>query len=125
MENEFSLEAATVPVTLIGTKGNESFLLKEMSAENRDKHLDDMRVRVERNDKGEPVNIKNFSGMQGGLLSLCMVRVGEDGKQTPVTLKEIQGWPSTVVGKLHKAATVLNKLGAKDIEEGAEEAKKE
>lgn len=104
---EFTLATTTIPVVIKTVDGKTlSFELFEMTAAQRDKHLDSIQARMKYDEKGVPVSIGKFEGMQADLLVQCMRRSDGNG----VTKEEIQKWPATVVSKIYEAAQELNHL---------------
>jgi len=111
---EFSLATTTIPIVLKDVDGKKplSLELREMTAAQRDKHLDSIRARATLGEKGELV-INRFEGMQADLLVLCLFRSDGNG----VSREEIQKWPAAVVQKIYDAAQELNSLKVKGPEE--------
>ncbi len=104
---EFTLSSQTIPVVIKTGDGKILNLeLREMTAAQRDKHLDSVSSRMAYDADGKPTGIKKFEGMQADLLVLCLWRSDGNG----VLKEEIQKWPAAVVASLYQEAQVLNHL---------------
>lgn len=106
------LTRASLPVEIECEDGSKrTYKLVEMTAHERDKHLDETKSRLKM-EGGEVVGITRFDKMEGELVSRCLR--DENDKQVPI--EEIQKWPSTVVHALYKDAQDLNHLNEKKKE---------
>jgi hypothetical protein len=115
----FSLERAERPVTIAG----EDYVLVELDGHGRDKYLTNVAGRVRVNEKGDTTGLKNFDGMEAGLVALCLKKI-EDGTRKPVTLATIQSWPGRVITALFDAArdiSGLEKGEAKETPDGTKD----
>lgn len=115
-ELEFSLELASVPVT-ISAKGTKIvYKLKELTGGQRDTYLNAFDLDVEIVD-GKP-KIKSSEGFKTfpavDFLAMCLY----DENDKLVGKEKIETYPSRVVSKLHTAALKLSGLD-KDSEEEA------
>lgn len=109
---EFNLEFQEVPVKIKDESGNvKNYTLREMDGKERDKFLNNMGSRMRIGSDGKPSGIRDFNGMQSGLLTRCLL--DEEGKQ--VSDAVIQGWPAKVQTALFMKAQEMNGLS-----EGAE-----
>jgi len=122
MDNVISLDLTTkvLPVTLKNGEGEVAYELREMTSLMRDQFLDKLATRTRMDAQGRPVGLNKFEGLQSDLLSRCLYR---DGKL--VEVKEIQGWPSSVVSELYKQAQVINYLNEPEAKKAVDEAKKD
>ena len=93
--------------------------LREMTAADRDKYLEDLSRRVRIDGSGKPAGVKDFNGMQAALLTRCLY---EGDKQVPMS--EIQEWPAGTVTQLFQEAQKLNHLNQEEVVKDTE-AKKE
>lgn len=110
-----SLAVKTIPVPL--DLGNGSFQqceLREMSAGDRDKYLQQLEPRLERKDG--KATVKNIDGLQAELVGRCLYR---DGSLVP--FEEIQKWRGEAVQQLFDAAQELNQLSGK-VDDDAKKA---
>lgn len=105
---KLNLKKNSIPIELGGDDGEPivKLVMHEMSAAKRDAYLDTLTGRT-RYEAGKAVGIKKFDGMQADLIVACVTK--EDG--TPITVKEVQQWPSSVVSQLYDKAQELNHLG--------------
>lgn len=104
---KLNLRKNSIPIELGGDEGEPiKLVMHEMSAAKRDAYLDTLTTRT-RYEGGKAVGIKKFDGMQADLIVACVTK--EDG--TPITVKEVQQWPSSVVSQLYDKAQELNHLG--------------
>lgn len=111
---EFTLATQTIPVVIKTTDGKILNLeLREMTAAQRDKHLDSVSSRMSFDADGKPVGIKKFDGMQADLLVLCLWRTDGNG----VSTEEIQKWPAAVVSQIHAKAQEMNHLAKAEEDE--------
>lgn len=119
---QFSLKTRSLDVVLEQADGTpKPYVLKEMSASARDKHLDDLKSRIEVVGGDQVIN--RFDRLQASLLTKCLFEVTETGDKS-VNIETIQGWPSTVVSALYKAAQGINDLD-KEEQKIRDESKKE
>ena len=96
-----------IPVTLeIEENSFQEYVLKEMSAHQRDKYLDSLQKRMAPSADGKSMVVSNFTGMQADLISLCL----HDASGVLVSSKIIQEWPSAAVTELFKASQTVNGL---------------
>lgn len=114
---ELSFRTKSIEVSIEGESGDaQSFLLKEMPAAERDKHIDDLRSRIGTLPDGSQ-DVVRYEKLQAGLISKCLFRATPEGRYDRVKIEEIQSWPCTLVQALYLQAQSINGLG--------EEAKKE
>jgi hypothetical protein len=112
---EFNNVLEEIPVTIKMKDGEKKFTLREFVGKDRDAWFNFLGQRATIVD-GKVAEVKDFSGLQSHLLSLCM----HDEKGDKVTEEFIQdNLKATVIEKLFRAAQKLNGL---DI--GAEEQAK-
>jgi len=106
---KLNLRKNSVPIELEGAEGETpiKLVMHEMTAAKRDAYLDTLSSRTRYDANGKAAGVKKFDGMQADLLVACIVK--EDG--SPITIKEIQNWPSSVVSELYENAQELNHLG--------------
>lgn len=119
---DFSLTRDEQHVTIEG----EAYVLIELDGFGRDKYLTNVAGRVRLDKGGNATGLKNFDGMEAGLVALCLKKVEGDHRR-PVEEKVIQSWPGRVVTALFNAARDLSGLDKgekqKEVEEdGAEGA---
>lgn len=102
---ELDLEYAKIPVKLKDKEGQiiEGWL-EELPPTERDAYRNFMNQQTRYDDKGTPVGIKNFDGLETDLVFRCMRR-RSDGKQFPIA--EVRKWPGTAITTLHRAAVAL------------------
>lgn len=109
---KFKLKTNAWPVSLENGDGQEvKYEIRELKAATRDSYVDKLQGRLNVDKKGNVVGLKQYSGMQGDLLTICMY--GEDGKL--VDRKELAQWPGTMVTKLFHAAQTVN--GFREVED--------
>lgn len=114
---QFNLKKNSIPVVIEdGDATPLNLTLVEMSAAQRDQYLDSIQARMGYDVKGSPTGLKKFDGLQADLLTRCLLK--EDGKM--VTREQVQGWPSSIVSDLFKAAQKLNHLNKEEDEEKQE-----
>jgi hypothetical protein len=107
---EYSDEFKSLPIKISG----RDYTLKEIDGTQRDAYLNDMASRMKFED-GKPAGIKNFTGLQSKLLSMCLF--DPDGKPVPQAV--INKWPSSLQAALFDEARKLSGLD----KEAGEEAK--
>jgi hypothetical protein len=108
-------------VVLTGPDGKEAhYELREMSANARDKYLDQLGERMKVDAEGKVAGVRKFEGLQSALLAVCLY----DAEGALVKKEAIQSWPSTTVSSLFEEAQKINLLTATK-EEVAEGAKKD
>ena len=110
-ELSFDLDREEQKVTISG----KPYVLTELSGKERDDYLNDVGNRMRTNSEGKPSGIKNFSGMQGFLISLSL-KCMETGEPVPVKMEEIQKWPTRLVSTLFDKAKELSALGEEEEE---------
>jgi len=121
MSLNFTLLARTEPVILTGLDGKEvHYELREMSASQRDKYLDQLGERMKLDEKGKVAGVKKFDGLQTALLASCLYTV----EGILVKKEEIQSWPSGTVSSLFDEAQRINLLSGTK-EEAADGTKKD
>ncbi len=114
---------ASQPVVLENERGQEEkYELREMSAANREKYLDQLTKRLSVDSSGKPRSVTKFEGMQAALLTLCLFKM-ENDIGTLVKEITIQSWPSSAVATLFEAAQKLNDLGVNKDDKKDEEPK--
>lgn len=101
----------------------DHYVLIELTGKMRDVYLNTVGKRVRINSEGKPAGIKNFDGMQAGLVSQMLFKLdgcdadGQGGERVAVTIETIQGWASKMQGDLHDACQILSGLGDEDEED--------
>lgn len=113
MALEFSLDLQSEPVTLTKDGEKESYVLKEMTGQQRDQYLTSLSKRVSTGKDGK-ATVSNFEGLQAELLTRCLFVVSTN---EPAAREVIQSFPASVQSKLFEAAQSLNGL---DKEEDVE-----
>jgi len=104
---EFNLSLKEMPVEIVDTTGaKKQYILKELSGQARDTFLTDMAKRCNFGPSGRVQNIKNFQGLQAGLLSLCLY----DEQSVLIKKDVLQTFPSSVLSGLFEAAQTLSSL---------------
>jgi hypothetical protein len=107
MSLNFTLQAKSIPVTLTGSDGKEvHYELREMSANARDKYLDQLGERMKVDAEGKVAGVKKFEGLQTALLASCLY----DADGILVKKETIQSWPSGTVSGLFDEAQKINLL---------------
>lgn len=117
MDLTFSLKPKVKPVIIETDDGiKHNYELREMMAAERDKWLDEFSARAKISGAGKNrkanVNVSKFDGFQADLLTKCLFLDGQ-----PVTRKQVQAWPVTMVSILYEEAQILNGLVAEAKEE--------
>ncbi len=108
----FNLKKKEIPVTLIDpeTEKDQEYMLRELDGEFRDEYLNKVGSKMRINERtGAILGLKNFKGIQSGLVMKCLVKVTDDGEEE-VDEKTIQSWPSSVVTQLYNKARELSGL---------------
>src|SRR5690606_21335903 len=105
---ELDLDYKAVPVRLRDPQTGEvkEYELREMDGERRDQYLNSLGGRMRYDSSGRPLGIKDFKGMQAGLLSRCLY----DSEGKLVSDKVIQKRPSSVQTRLYQRARDINSL---------------
>lgn len=90
-----------------GTTGD--YLLREMMGTDRDKWMNTIGSRMQIDPgTGKSVTLKNYDGLQAGLIAKCLYKAGTD---VPVPLEVIQlTFPATAQEALFEACQKLNGL---------------
>ena len=96
----------------------EEYTITELKGTDRDKHLSNMGARVRFAD-GQPAGM-NFDGHQAYLITLAMR--DKDGK--PVTIEQVQSWPSRVQEDLYSRIQKMSKIDPATAKKEEENAKK-
>lgn len=112
----FKLDFKEKPVTI----NDEDYMLVELTGKARDKYLNNVGARIRHGKDGNPQGVKNFEGLQAGLVSQSLFKL-EDNERKPVKVETIQAWPSSVLTGLHDAAKKLSALGDEEGEGDDEE----
>ena len=104
---EFSLKLKEEQVVITGVDDvKRTYVLKELTGQQRDAYLNNMGGRMKFNDEGKTQGLSNYEGLQSGLLKLCVY--SDDGKLVPE--KELQAWPSQVLSALFEKAQEMSAL---------------
>lgn len=112
----FSLKLAekkiSIPVDDVGTE--RTFTLRELTGLQRDKYAESVRSRLERDNTGRAIGMKNVTGFFASLISLCLY--DETDKLVPAA--DIQAWPTRLQKWVHDEAEKLSGLD-QDAKENA------
>lgn len=115
-ELKFSLKLKEVSVTIADVDGQEkSYILRELTGEQRDSFLDDVGKRLKYSASGKVQGFSNFKGLQSGLLMLSLY----DMEGQSISEKELLLFPSSVISDLYKTAQTLSGLAEEKEEEEA------
>lgn len=113
-ELSFTLKLKEAPVQITDAEGQEhSFVLRELNGRDRDSYLDQMGERMKFSPTGKMAGMKNYKGIQTGLLSLCLY----DENETLVSMKTLQEYPSTALSDLYDAACELSALDKGEVKD--------
>lgn len=105
---KFSLKLQELPVEIIDAEGvPKTFTLRELTGQQRDTFLQDMKKRVVPGSRKDEVEVKNFDGLCASLLTKTLL----DEEGNFVEKDAIQAYPATVVQSLFEASQELSKLG--------------
>jgi hypothetical protein len=104
-EQQFSLTLQSVEVELDG----QPFTVKELDGQGKGQYLSKIGSKIMMDDKGRITGMKDFTGLETNLLSLCLY----DGAGVLVPTPVMSKWPSTVLGKLFEIAQGLSGLSEK------------
>lgn len=107
---DISLTRIEKPVRIDG----KIYAVKEMTGAQRDRWLTQMGNRMKTDADGKPTGIREFDGVQAGLISLCLY----DG-DVPVPVNVIQSWPAKAQNQLFKLCQEVNGLGDEQNVEAA------
>jgi hypothetical protein len=88
-----------------GKKTN--MLLREMTGTEKGKYMASMGNRAKFDQKGNPIGLRNYDGLEASLISKCLYDVAT-GKL--VDEKVINGWPISVQQGLMKACVKMNAM---------------
>ncbi len=108
-EFEFSAVPAEQVIKIKTKEGMQKYRMVEMSGEERDDYLDQMRDRFEITDDGKVGAIGSFKGHQTDLINRC-IRTDEGGK---VAAGTVEGWPASTQQGLFDLAQKINGLDKK------------
>jgi hypothetical protein len=112
MSRVFDLGFKEESVTLRGSDGEHVAVLREMNGHQREDYLDALQQRVDINvtlrDGSSKPTVKSMTGLTSLLLCNCMFWRGENDVLTPVTDKELMGFPSRVLTALSELANEIN-----------------
>lgn len=109
-----TLVRKTCPVELTDEQGVASqFTLKEFTGTERDKYLTAMSSRMKYNDKGKPIGITSFDGLQSALLERTLYDEGGNLVRKDV----IQAFPASTQQALYEASQKLSALDEKATDE--------
>lgn len=101
---QLKLRTRTRPVQIEDDKGKiEEYEIREMLAGDRDKHLDLLKSRMEKD--GDGMVLKRIEGIQTDLLTRSLFK---GGRKVPTNI--IDGWPSSLVQELYNASRSINRL---------------
>jgi hypothetical protein len=100
-----SLEPIQLPVKI----GNECFILREANG------LAEIAFQNAINDAivfqdGKRVGSKNLADVDSLLLSHCIVRVGDNGGMSAVSVEEIRLWPSKIIKKYYNVVRKISEF---------------
>lgn len=88
------------------TATGTQYELRQMTAEERDKHLAEVNSRIRFDSEGKPVGTTRLEGLQASLVSRCLF----DSSGKPVPVQTIQSWPAATVQSLFDLAQQMNML---------------
>jgi len=111
----FKLRRAEVPVELEDPETGkvEQYVLKELTGTGRDRYLNDLAGRMRIGQDGKPKGVKNFDGMQAGLIGRALY--DSEGQLVPV--KKIQEFPSSVQSALFDKVQEISGLKSESEDE--------
>lgn len=112
---DFDIKLRRKDVTLTGPNGKEEYYIEELTGEDRDIFLDEMKGRMTVGVDGKVSDIKSFVGLHTSLLKRCFHR--KDGKLVDIDV--INKLPGRVQTALYEAAQNLSSLSIV----GADDAK--
>lgn len=119
-ELSFVLKLKEVSVRITDLDGQEhAFVLQELNGRDRDVYLDQMGDRMKWNVAGKTSGLKNYKGIQTGLLALCLY----DENGDLVKKEALQGYPSSALSDMYDAATELSALDKGEEKNKDEKAK--
>jgi hypothetical protein len=112
---EFTLEQQEVPVKIYDKEHDEEkwYIIREFTAKERDAWLNDVSGRMRTSEAGNVTGVKNFTGMQGMLLTLTMTHAdcesSKDGDTIisngkKVDMNTVQKWPARLQTRLFELA---------------------
>ena len=112
----FSLKLKKEEVQIEDLDGIEqTYTINELPGKQRDEFLNGIGNRMKFNSAGKTAGLKNYDGLQSGLLALCL----KDKNNESVPVKDLQDWPSSVLSGLFEIASKLSGL-----DKGADEEPK-
>ena len=114
---EFSLQLASIPVTLVSKEGTKSeYILSEFDGESRDTWFDYIndRMQLSKEPEAKPgtkeentkVKFKRFQGVQAKLVGMCLF----NSDNVLVSEAEILKFPASVLNKLFDHCQKMNGL---------------
>lgn len=110
---KLKLNLKSVPVLMDTGDGEREWTLKELTGEQRNVFLDEMKDRTIIGADGKPSGFKSFEGLQSGLLALCLY--DENGKL--IKKDVLEKMPSSAQQALFDSAQKLSgmdKAGAQE-----------
>lgn len=109
----FSLQRKSESVVLEFPDGAKTYTIRELSGKERDIYTSMLSGKMRFDQNGKPAGMKDFAGLQIGLLELALV--DEEGK--PVKKGTIESWPSSAIEGLFKKAQQLSALTSATADE--------
>lgn len=110
---EFELVLKEWPFSLKDKEGKvQNYVIREMDGEKRDAYLNQSNPAVVKDEQGNAVSVRNFTGINSTLLALCTFDAGN----VLVPFAALQSWPARILRELFKQAVEINGLGEPEKE---------
>lgn len=96
----------------VNIKGRR-YELRELTGKGREEYLNATAPKFRLNEKGEPIGLKDHTGVTTDLLARCLFDVTDNSSGVLVGTEFLAALPSRILTQLQDAANILNGFGQK------------